>query len=345
MLNVQRVAFGIVVLGLTTTAGFISAQTQAPPVRVAQAPGSWAQALFDKQKIDFGVIARGSDARQVVTIKNTSRTTVHINNVRTTCGCSAATPSQQLVKPGETSLLEVTMDTRKFTRRKDSSVIVTFDQPSVTSVTIPITSYIRTDVVLTPGSVVFGNKQIGEVDKKTIDIAYAGRPEWKIREVKSSASYIKTTVRQTVRDGKGRVNYALDVELTENAPPGRIRHVLTLVTDDANNPYVPILVNGAIEADVVVSPALLDFGSGKPGDKVTRKVIIRGKSAIKITGIEVDSEFEDFKVRMPKDQKKVHILPLTFVTPERTGKWTEEFILTIDGREKPVTFKATGVVE
>ena len=309
----------------------------------AQLPADWAKSMFDKEKIDFGVIARGSDARQTVTIKNMSRSTVHISSVRTTCGCSAARPSQELLKPGESSIVEVTMDTRKFTRRKDSNVIVTFDQPAIKSVTVPITSYIRTDVVVTPGSVVLGAVEVGTKEKKTIKIAYAGRPEWKIREVKSSAKFIKASVRETSRDA-GRVNYSLDVELLEDAPAGKIQHVVTLVTDDASNPYVPILVSGSVEADITVTPHVVQFGIGSPGKEITKRVIVRGKDEIEIAGIEVESEREDFKVRMPKGKKNLHIMQLTFVPPEKTGKWTEEFVLTIAGRPEPIKFKASGEI-
>ena len=308
-----------------------------------QLTADWAKSMFDKQKIDFGVIARGSDARQTVNITNNSRNTVHIASVRTTCGCSAAKPSQQLLNPGETSVVEVTMDTRKFTRRKDSNVIVTFDQPAITSVTVPITSYIRTDVVVTPGSVVFGAVEDGKGAKKTIDIAYAGRNEWKIREVKSSSKSIKVAARETAR-ANGRVGYALDVELLPTAAAGNIQHVITLVTDDANNPYVPILVSGSVESDIVVTPHVVQFGVAAIGKEVTKRVIIRGRDQIEISGIEVESENEDFKVRMPKGKKNLHILQLTFVPPERTGKWTEEFVLTIAGRPEPVRFKAAGEV-
>lgn len=50
----------------------------------------WAMKMFDKDKIDFGVIARGSDAEYRLKIKNIYKDPVHIANVRTTCGCSAA---------------------------------------------------------------------------------------------------------------------------------------------------------------------------------------------------------------------------------------------------------------
>ena len=73
------------------------------------------------------------------------------------------------------------MNTERFVRRKDSNLIVTFDRPYYARVTIPITAYIRTDVVLSPGSATFGAVEQGKSAKRDIAISYAGRADWKIK--------------------------------------------------------------------------------------------------------------------------------------------------------------------
>ena len=141
--------------------------------------------MFDRQKIDFGVIATGSDARQWVRIKNVYPHAVHISNVRTTCGCSAAEPEKTDLKPGEETAVEVTMNTVKFRRRKDSNVIVTFDRPQRAEVRVPITAYIRTDVVFEPGAAACGSIEAGQAATRTITVAYAGRDDRKIQNDKA----------------------------------------------------------------------------------------------------------------------------------------------------------------
>ena len=314
------------------------------PAMAQRLTRDWANKMFDKNKIDFGVIARGADARQSVRIDNRTGQTVHISNVRTTCGCSAATPTQTTLQPGEFAMVEVTMDTRKFQRRKDSNVIVDFDQPARATVTIPITSYIRTDVVFTPGSVLFNNVDKGKDHATTMNIAYAGRADWKIKEVRSSAKYIQPTIRETQRVN-GNVRYALEVKLSKDAPAGRIRQLLTLVTDDASNPYVPVLVEGKIESDISILPALVQFGRLSPGQEKNARVVLKGKKPFLIEGIECESDLEAFKVRMPRSARTVHVLPLTVMAPSKSGKFTEEFILRISGRTEPLRFKAAGEVQ
>ena len=72
-------------------------------------------------------------------------------------------------------------------------------------------------------------------------VAYAGRPDWKINDIKIGHNDLSATLKETNRSG-GRVDYALTMKLNPAARPQRIRDLVTLVTDDAANPYVPLLV-------------------------------------------------------------------------------------------------------
>ena len=50
----------------------------------------WAQQMFEKLDHDFGVVARGADARYRLKITNKYKQPVHIASVTTTCGCTAS---------------------------------------------------------------------------------------------------------------------------------------------------------------------------------------------------------------------------------------------------------------
>ena len=69
------------------------------------------------------------------------------------------------------------MDTNRFQHDKSSTVTVTFDQPQYAVVKIPVKVYIRTDVVLTPGSINFGAVDHGAAQERKIELTYAGDPE------------------------------------------------------------------------------------------------------------------------------------------------------------------------
>ncbi len=304
---------------------------------------TWAQKMFGALRHDFGVVARGADVRYRLKITNLYQQPVHIANVRTTCGCSAATPSKNTLASREEAYIEVTMNTQRFIHRKDSNVIITFDEPLYEEVRIPITAYIRTDVVLTPGSVNFGAVDHGAQKQRKIEIAYAGREDWTVKEARTTSKHLSAKVVETNRSG-GRVYYDLLVTLKPTAPVGMLRQQVTLVTNDAGSPLVPVLVEARVEADITVTPPLVSLGILTPGQSKTVNVVLRGKKPFAIEKIECETDRRAFKIRLPKSKRQVHVLPLTVTPPETPGKFSEEFTVIIAGRDEPVTFKAYGTV-
>jgi hypothetical protein len=299
--------------------------------------------MFEKREHDFGTVAKGADARYRVQIKNLYKQSVHIASVTTTCGCTAAKPSKDTLASLETAFIEVVMDTRKFSHQKDSSVTVVIDQPLHAEVRIPIHAYIRTDVVLTPGGAEFPPVTQGEDKEMKIDVAYAGRGNWKIKDVISKNPNISAKVVETRRDSSN-VNYSLRVTVKGTAPLGDLRDQLTLVTDDAGSPNIPVLVSAKIQSEFVVNPDIVTFGNLTPGQQKKVTVIIHSNKQFAIEKIESEKTSGTFEVQLPKDAKKTHAFALIFNAPNEPGAVDELISVTIAGRDEPVTFKARGKV-
>jgi hypothetical protein len=303
----------------------------------------WAKKMFDKTSHDFGKVARGAEVSHRFKVTNLYKETVHISNVRTSCGCSIAKqPEVTTLKSLEFTYVEVALDTRKFSHQKESNLIVTFDQPYFAEVTLPLRGYIRTDVVLTPGGANFGAVDLGAGAVTTIDVAYAGRDNWTLKDVKIANENLDAKITEVSR-GNGAVKYQIQMQLKPSAPLGSLREQVMLVTDDAN-PHVPILVTARVEADITVATPDLAMGTLTPGNEKTVNVVIRGKKPFSIDKVECESDTELFKVRLPEAPKTVHIIPLTFTPPKDPGPFSETFTVTIAGRPDPVTFKAHGTV-
>ena len=308
----------------------------------AQENANWATRMFDETSHDFGVVARGSDTRHQLRLKNIFKKDAHITKVSTTCGCISAEASKTTLSSLEEGYIEVTLDTRRHTHQKDSNVLVSLDVGGTTAeVRIAIHAYIRTDVVLTPGSADFGAVDHSKGAARKIDIAYAGRNDWTIREVRTSNMYLDAKVVEKSRGG-GHVAYELVVALSPTAPVGNHSQQIVLVTDDANSPYVPVLVNARVESDMSITPIVTIAGGKKltPGRAETFNVVIRGRAPFMVESIECKSATNAFAVRMPQTSKIVHVLPITFTPPNAPGKYSEEFVVTIAGRAEPLHFKA-----
>lgn len=314
---------------------------EAPQVPVAE----WATKLVKAKSVDFGVIATGSDSKKFITVRNVLDEQVVIQSATTTCGCSVATPSKKVLDPGEEAQIEITMNTRRFKRRKDSNVLITFSRPSFTTLRIPITAYIRTDVVFDPGMVQFGSVEVGKGAERQIKIAYAGRPDWVIKSLKVDNPHLAAKFTEKQRSG-GRIDYVLDVYLKASAPIGRIRDLITLVTDDSKNPFVPLLVEGSVEADITATPEIVSLGRIAPGSEHNARVVVKSRSREKfeIESVQSVNEVDGFQYRRPRNVAQVLVIPFTVKAPEQAGRFEEEFLIRIVGRKDPVRFRVTGEI-
>jgi Protein of unknown function (DUF1573) len=326
---------------LLMTAAAIGALGASP--RPAQAQSDdWARKMFNSLKHDFGTIARGSDAQYRFQIKNIYKQTVHISDVRTTCGCSAASPTKRTLKTFETAEVVVTMNTQRFTHRKDSNVIVTFDQPLYAQIRIPLSAYIRTDVVVSPGSVNFGAVEQGKSPQKSVAISYAGRSDWKIDNLKIDSKYLTGSIKQTRRNG-GQIGYLLAVNLKSGAPVGVLREQVVLVTNDANSPFVPVMVLARVESEFTITTAPL--GSVQPGKDKTFNVVIRGRRPFRIEKLSCEHAPDCFKAKLSDKTRTVHVVPVTFTPPKKAGAFRETLAFTIAGRTEPVVFQVSGRID
>jgi hypothetical protein len=73
----------------------------------------------------------------------------------------ADNPSKTLLQPGEKATIEVRMNTTNFEKQRDTTLSIFIDAPQYAEVRIPISAYIRTDVVFDPGKVEFARIEYG----------------------------------------------------------------------------------------------------------------------------------------------------------------------------------------
>ena len=314
----------------------------------AIAQDNWGTKMFDRTTVDFGNVAKGADAKQRVKIRNLYQEAIQITSTNTSCACFRANMVDNVtqIASGQTAELELTINTLNYQKKRDATLIVNLLEPTrraTAEVRIPLLAYIRTDVVFTPGSVNFGSVDIGSGSTQVVKVAYAGRNDWQIREVKSSSDQIAVEARETSR-GNGLVNYDLTVQLKPGAPAGSLRHQITLLTDDAASPQVPLLVFGAVEADITLTPDVLAFGNLTPGQTKTMNLVIKSKKPITVQKIEREKGDDSFRVKLPEDARPVHVLPITLITPSAPGSFDELFTLQISGRSEPLTFRAQGKI-
>ena len=124
--------------------------------------GDWARKMFEETSHDFGYVARGAKAEFEFVLSNIYLEDVHIAGVRSSCSCTTPRIKQAQLKTYEKGAIIAAFNTRSFLGRKSATVTVTFDKPLYAEVQLHVSGHIRSDVVLSPGSV-----QLGSVDQGT----------------------------------------------------------------------------------------------------------------------------------------------------------------------------------
>ncbi|MBC7965892.1 MAG: DUF1573 domain-containing protein [Fuerstia sp.] len=329
----------LLIFGLAIVAVFIASTS-------AVAQDSWAQKLVEPQKLDFGVIAAGSESVRVLTIENTTKAVVHIVGATPGCQCvMPGEPSQRVLQPGEKATLEVRMNTRSYKHERHTFLTITFDAPQPDIVRIPVYAYIRTDVVFTPGKIDFGSVEIGTGGEVTCKIAYAGRPDWKILNVKYTNKDLNATLDEIGRNpGLGTVDYELKMTLAPDARPGRIREMITIVTDDAASPNVPLMVEGVVTSDIRLANESVSVGTLKSGEVAKNQFVILGSKPFVVEGVECRKFPDSLKATLNEVESKQQVVKFEFTAPDSPGKFAEEVRVRIKGREETYKFTVSGQI-
>jgi len=79
---------------------------------------------------DFGKALQNKSLQKEFSVRNYGSEVLTIDGVATTCGCTAALTESKTVKPGGSTPLRVTLDTRTYSGRLVRKVIVRSNDPA-----------------------------------------------------------------------------------------------------------------------------------------------------------------------------------------------------------------------
>jgi len=289
----------------------------------------WAQAMFSQTSHDFGVVARGAQIEHRFPLENIYLEDVRIKSVRSTCGCTVAEPTKTLLKTHQKAEIVATLDTRRFSGRKDATLTVTFDQPFPAEVQLHVYAYIRSDVVLEPGAAEFGSVLQGTGARLKVALSYAGSNDWRITGIERANPALDVRVQETGRY-LGQVSYDIWIELRPDAPLGYLRDLVRLKTNDRNPQasQVVLPVQAAVVPAVSVRPSMLSLGILHPGDTVVRNLVVHADSPIRILNVSVPDK--RFSMPLPPGARTLHLIPVTFVADQATGRVSGKITIQTD---------------
>ena len=99
---------------------------------------------------DFGKVAEGGKLTHAFTVKNVGAGALHIDQVKTSCGCTAAVLKSKEIAPGGEGQIEVTFDTNHRTGDQRKTITVTSDDPVKPSANLEIHAMVQVLLAFDP---------------------------------------------------------------------------------------------------------------------------------------------------------------------------------------------------
>ena len=162
---------------------------------------------------------------------------------------------------------------------------------------------------------------------QSVAITYAGRDGWKIEDVRSASENYEVELQETERSDS-RVEYDMLVRLKKNVPTGYLKDQLTLVTNDTERRYIPLTVEGKVVPAVDVEPKSLYLGVVRPGESVTKQLVVRGTTPFRILDVACEKPDDCFQFTSNDKERKLHLIPVTFTASDTPGKIIETIQIT-----------------
>lgn len=279
----------------------------------------WIASVFPDRNVDLGTVARGSKVRHTFRVINTTNQEIRIVGAKPKCGCTDVVLGARVIPPATQTTIEVTLDTTRFENYKASGLTLTLDRPSNIVVDLNLSAFIRGDVRLTPGNVDFGVVPHHTKQTRTLTLNYyGGRPGWRLTKIETNSDALIVEAQPSANPSGGTLQYVLTATLEPTAPNGYFKDEISLITNDPSAPRIPISVSANIQAAVMVSPGLINLGTLKVGQTVTKTVLVRAAKPFKVVGFKADRDELTGKVA-DESQKGLHTATLTFKAPAKPG--------------------------
>lgn len=296
---------------------------------------AWVSKMFADTKHDFGTVARGSDTSFRFPAKNIYKQDIELLSVSSSCGCTSPTIDRKVLKTGEIGYVTATFNTRTFTGVHGATLTVQVRWNDGGNwlhgeTQLRVDGNIRGDIVFTPGAVKFDSVDQGVKAEQKVVVTYKGRSNWKIIDVRGATDALEVELTPTQRYS-GQVAYELLVRLKDSAAAGYFNDQLVLVTNDDENPRIPIYVGGRVVPQISVSPESVLLGEVVRGQQVTKKFIVRhnGKKPFKILSIQCNDE-DCFQFKTDEQASDRHIVELTFNAKKDAGNLKESIQIATD---------------
>jgi hypothetical protein len=302
---------------------------------------------FDELEHDFGKINQNEKHTHVFKFRNMGDATLKIEQVKTSCGCTATSISGDEIPPKETGELEVQFSSGTFEDAVSKTVYVHSNDPDEAITKLKIKATIHTVISVKPRLIYFGRIDKGQSATKDAKI-YINEEGVKITGVESTSEYLSAKVLNpdwvqdndvvpTGSDNEAKKYSILQVKLSSDAKVGRFSDRIKISTDSPKKPFLYVSVQAEVLGEVRLKPQTLSFGSVPKGSTAIRKIAITKvkEKTLKITKVECSEKWLSTElIEVEKGAKYEIALKLKLGIP--VGRARAKLTISTNHPEQPV---------
>lgn len=184
----------------------------------------------EKSVHDFGTVTQGEKVDHLFAIKNRGDEPLTINQIRSSCGCTAATLSAKTISPGKSGDVKVTFDSTNFAGQVTKTVYLDSNDPRNPSTVLTMQGKVSEIIAVNPRTLNLGSLPAGTRKEVPLILENRGSKPFTITSVHSPMAAIVGTV----REGKVSPGRTGEIAVTVTVPrEGRfLSGYLTIQTDN-----------------------------------------------------------------------------------------------------------------
>lgn len=300
---------------------------------IGAAPGETPHIEFESTTFDFGKVDQGKEVTHAFKFRNTGGSELTIEQVQSSCGCTAALASSKKIEPHGEGTIEATFKTKGYQGRTTKTIRVHSNDPAVSAVTLRITGDILTDVMVKPRSLNFGNMRRDTATEKELELTFSSDEEIEIKKIEFTSGHFTSTVKPFETEaGRG---VKITVSAMEELPLGRVKEKVLIHTTSTKNPTLTVPIYAYVQGDITVRPMVLSFSKAPAGDVQERTLSVATTAeAFAILGVKVSKDLFGTEIKTVKPGKEYSI-KISLKEEVGEGRINEVLILRTDSGEQP----------
>lgn len=276
---------------------------------------------------NFGSVSQGTIVEHQFVVNNTGTEPLSIQRTAAPCGCTVAAATSEMIAPGASSTIKVTVDTSAFSGDQQKTVTVYSNDLSNPETILSLKGTIRSAGEVVPSRVDFGEKTAGEPLEKTVKLDLDSG--YKFVSAKSFSKWINISEIPN--------KSSLRISLSPETPAGdfRERVIVTVKPEgEGEEVFLNIPVYGRLQSPITLRPRVLSFGVIEGEQELVRIVQIENRSKTDLTPGAVVSDSKAVKAEIKSQgEGKKYVLEVRVNPKEQFEELKALIALNINGEE------------